>query len=212
MNNTFIYELIDPKNGVTRYIGKTNNIDLRFDGHIRNRFKYTSHKNNWIKQLLSEDLKPIINVIDEVPINEWPFWERYWIAQYKAWGFNLTNSTDGGEGLLNPTKEIREKISKGNMGKPSPFKNKKHTKEGLIKKSENMIGKNLGKKYKSNNINQHTLRKQKPVFKIDLNNNILDSYTSIKEAALKNNLYASLITRVCKGKLKKHGGFIWEYK
>ena len=28
--------------------------------------------------------------------NNWQFWETYWIAQFKNWGFNLTNLTSGG--------------------------------------------------------------------------------------------------------------------
>jgi hypothetical protein len=34
----------------------------------------------------NKNKKPIIEVIDEVNINEWEFWEMYWICQFKSWG------------------------------------------------------------------------------------------------------------------------------
>jgi len=99
MNFTYIYTLSD-KNGVVRYVGKTNTPRKRLHDHIKEslNFKIPSHKKNWIKSLLEKDERPIIEVIDEVPESEWPFWEQYWIDQIKSWGFNLTNSTEGGQG------------------------------------------------------------------------------------------------------------------
>jgi hypothetical protein len=29
---------------------------------------------------------------------EWGFWEIYWINQFKTWGFELKNLTNGGDG------------------------------------------------------------------------------------------------------------------
>ena len=82
-----------------RYVGKSNNPQKRYFKHcVISKIK--THKNHWINKLLSENKKPILDVIDEVPIDNWIFWERYWIAQFRAWGFNLTNLTDGGDGCL----------------------------------------------------------------------------------------------------------------
>jgi hypothetical protein len=39
---------------------------------------------------------PIMDVIDIIPREEEDFWEIYWIAQFKAWGFSLLNHTNGG--------------------------------------------------------------------------------------------------------------------
>ena len=94
---TNIYTLTDPITNEIRYVGKANNVSKRYYKHCRLTDKNT-HKNYWINKLLKKNLKPIVDIIDVVPINEWVFWETYWISQIRAWGFDLTNSTDGGDG------------------------------------------------------------------------------------------------------------------
>lgn len=104
METCFIYSLSYPKSNI-RYIGKTNNINKRLNSHLcKSNLKNKTHKNTWIKSLLKNGLKPIIEVIDVVPIEDWVFWERYWISQMKTWGFNLTNATDGGDQVKNVIK------------------------------------------------------------------------------------------------------------
>lgn len=98
MNTTFIYALEDPRNNSIRYIGKADKPNARFEkGHLR-QINHNSHKSNWIKQLIAQDLKPVQFIIDEVNILEWIFWERHYISLYRSFGFNLLNETDGGEG------------------------------------------------------------------------------------------------------------------
>ena len=117
---TYIYTLTDPRNNQVRYVGKSNNPTKRLYCHIGRTEK--NHKYCWLKSLANEGHQPLLDIIDEVPIDEWVFWERYWIAQFRAWGFNLTNLTDGGEGFasgnLNPAhlshvKELKSKTHKG---------------------------------------------------------------------------------------------------
>lgn len=99
MKTTFIYSLSDPDTREIRYIGKANNIQYRLWAHIheaKNDLR-NMHKCNWIKTLLKEDKKPIIEIIEEVSLDGWKDAEIYWIAQFKAWGFNLINKTAGGE-------------------------------------------------------------------------------------------------------------------
>ena len=93
METTNIYILIDPENQQVRYVGKANNISERYKAHLNRARKHQIHKLNWINSLRKKGLKPIIEVIDIVPINDWVFWETYWIAQFKAWGFKLVNYT-----------------------------------------------------------------------------------------------------------------------
>ena len=60
MKTTFIYELIDPMTGETKYIGKSNNIKVRLSGHISLSSRGdTGHKSNWIKELLRQNVRPI---------------------------------------------------------------------------------------------------------------------------------------------------------
>lgn len=51
----------------------------------------------------------------------------------------------------------------------------------------------------------------KKVKQFDLKNNLIKTYNSIKEASTINSIDNSSITKVCKGKKKTSGGFIWQY-
>lgn len=52
----------------------------------------------------------------------------------------------------------------------------------------------------------------KSVQKFSKNNELLQTYSSIKEASILNNLQQSNISMCCNGKLKTSGGFIWRFK
>lgn len=101
MSYVYIYSLSCPKTGQIRYVGKTNNLKKRLFGHLslsRKPGKKT-HVQCWIGSLLNESINPIIEMLDKVPTDEWVFWEEYWISQIKYWGFELTNKTNGGDGV-----------------------------------------------------------------------------------------------------------------
>lgn len=97
MEIVYIYSLSD-ENNVIRYVGKTNNIKDRIKRHINESKKCRTHKEKWIFNMLQNNLKPKIEIIEDVPYNEWERCEIYWISQLKCWGFNLLNGTSGGEG------------------------------------------------------------------------------------------------------------------
>lgn len=95
----FIYSLEYPEGNI-RYVGKTIvGLDCRLRNHLIGSNKAKTHKNNWVKKVLREGAKPIIRHIDTVSETEWQFWEQYWISQFRVWGFSLTNTTHGGDGL-----------------------------------------------------------------------------------------------------------------
>jgi len=52
----------------------------------------------------------------------------------------------------------------------------------------------------------------KTVAKLDINENLLEIYSTIKEASIKNNITSSNISNVCKGRQKTAGGFKWKYE
>lgn len=62
-----------------------------------------------------------------------------------------------------------------------------------------------GKKIKANKIS-------KKVQQYSLDGKLLKEYTSLKNAEEETGIFKSNISRVCKGKLKSTGGFIWKYK
>lgn len=126
MGTTFIYALIDPRDNQIRYIGKTNNIKTRLKEHCTFcSLQSQTHKNNWVKLLLKENLKPEIEIVDEVNESEWQFWEKHYISLYKSWGFKLTNSNDGGHGGLNPCLEVKLQMSLKRKGVPKSEQHKK---------------------------------------------------------------------------------------
>src|SRR5579859_3860336 len=92
----YIYSLNDPVDNKPRYIGFTTNIAHRYYHHLKQ--KLPTHKGRWINSLLKQKLNPILEIIEEVPLNEWRFWETFYICLYKSWGFDLTNGDYGGEG------------------------------------------------------------------------------------------------------------------
>jgi hypothetical protein len=91
---TTIYTLTDPRDSVIKYVGKSVRPEKRFIEHLKESGSYK--KINWIQKLLGLGLKPIMEELDQVPTQDEDFWEIYWIAQVKSWGFDLLNHTNGG--------------------------------------------------------------------------------------------------------------------
>lgn len=100
MKTTFIYALNDPVTGLTRYIGKADEPERRLSVHLTS--KERNHRTNWIKSLLGQRLQPVLEILDEVPVDEWPMWEVVWIENFRSLGYPLVNATIGGEGNLGP--------------------------------------------------------------------------------------------------------------
>lgn len=141
----YIYTLSDPRSpDIVKYVGKTNNPYFRAYTHSTpSNIKSKTPKNDWIKSLIKSGVRPKLNIIDEVPVEEWGFWETFWIQQFKAWGFNLKNINPGGEGNNGPrSEEFKRKLSLSTKGvKKGPF-TEDHKKNISLSK--------LGKKIVSN--------------------------------------------------------------
>lgn len=115
----YIYGLIDPLSGNVRYIGKALDPKDRYRQHIKIKENPKTHKEKWIFSLYKLGLTPELVIIEttiETKANEA---EQFWIAEYRAEGFQLTNGTDGGEGFFGykPSKETIEKITAIHRGK-----------------------------------------------------------------------------------------------
>lgn len=120
----YIYTLSDGSN--IRYIGKTNNTKDRKRRHLSKYYlKKNTYKNNWIKSVIKEANNIQIEILDEVPLDEWTYWEQYWIEQFIQWGFNLTNGTIGGEGII-LTPEIIKKRNESNRKSKKSLNHKKN--------------------------------------------------------------------------------------
>lgn len=114
MGTTFIYALCEPGTRTVRYIGKANNPKRRLNDHLRTSIKENNHLGRWLQSL---DKKPTLVVLSEVLGDQWKIEEKRYINSGKILGLRLTNSTDGGDGVHNPSAETRAKKS----GKNHPF-------------------------------------------------------------------------------------------
>ena len=97
-STTFIYALLDSRTGRVRYVGKSDDPDRRMREHCRGD-RVNSHKDRWLAQLKREGLWPVLQVLEEVPYDEWQERECSWIAFYRDAGEPLTNMTLGGDGF-----------------------------------------------------------------------------------------------------------------
>lgn len=116
MKPVFIYTLNDPITGIVRYAGQTVDPDVRLTRHIRNARKDKYHCARWVQSLLLKNLHPVMEILDVVPDTEADFWEREYIQNFRERGFDLTNCTDGGEGVT-MTAEVRAKIGAKSKGR-----------------------------------------------------------------------------------------------
>lgn len=181
MREVIIYTLAD-EIGV-RYIGKTMSLKNRMYRHIYDaKTKRRLNKRDaWIKGLLDDDKRPIMEVVDVVCEDDWAFWETYWISQFKAWGFNLKNMTNGGEGTY---------------GRPVTDTTK-------LKMSASKKGK------MPKNITQLKKCRVKPIIQYDLTGKKLKVWDSMSSA--KRSLSINNINLSANGKRCTAGGYIWRY-
>ena len=147
MQTTFIYGLECPLTKQIKYIGKANDVKRRLRQHLHQSKSSNSGKNLWIKDLLSHNLRPSIVTLDEVPMDEWGYWERWWLELCVSWGFDMVNLLQGGNGCSTHAKETIEKIRKSVSGENNSmgFQGKTHTDESKKKISESNKGVSRGK-------------------------------------------------------------------
>ena len=117
----YIYSLSDPITNEIRYIGQTNDIKRRYNGHLsssinKNNKQYNTHKCSWIRKLLTNNLTPIISIVETVnTLEESNIRENFYIEKLTNEGAKLTNSycSDVTEFSI----ETRDKMSLAKKGK-----------------------------------------------------------------------------------------------
>lgn len=118
-----IYALIDPRNDKIRYIGKSQrSAHRRLRRHLAPCYLTgDTHKERWLRVLLALNLEPRIEVLQTCETAEQlAAAERQHIARLRADGADLTNATDGGDGVggWSHSDESKERIRRALTGKP----------------------------------------------------------------------------------------------
>lgn len=231
METTYIYTLSDPRNNLVRYVGKTSNPKMRLQNHMNRKHNERTHKRNWIESLKKNKLKPLFEIIDEVPINEWKFWEKFWIQMMIVWGFDLVNHTCGGDGL---TYGNQTSFKKGSVPWNYGMGNKtaceicgKIFYSWISAKRKFCSKKCQGKYYESNpnsgtfkigsnpwnkGLNMGISKRSKIVLQYDKQGNFIAEYNNCRIASEKYNCDSETIRNCCNGKSKSGKGYVWKYK
>lgn len=109
-----VYALVDPRTNEIRYVGVAGNTRTRLQSHLREAKKNKqTYKARWLRQILSQGMLPLLQVLEAGSGGGWAESEKRWIAELRAAGTRLSNLTDGGEGVpgLRWTPEQRESLA-----------------------------------------------------------------------------------------------------
>ncbi len=192
MTNYILYTLKDPFTNQIKYVGLTSRtLKIRLSDHCSDMSKNT-YKSNWIRSLKRKNTKPIIEELDiAYSLEEACFLERYWISQFKTWGFRLTNATLGGEGGLG------YKHSEVTIKKMKNFWANKPKKPKPIRLTKKQMYAKL------------SLSLSKPVLQYDLNGNFVKKWNSQKEAAAFYNTKSNTIGHALKNPEVCAVNYLW---
>lgn len=108
-----IYMLIDPFTKEVRYVGQTiKTLKYRLNEHVQDSKRYNYHSANWVKSLLKRGKIPIIELIEECPLENLDEREIYYISELSK-TCNLTNIQKGGKdgSFIKHSEEAKKKIS-----------------------------------------------------------------------------------------------------
>lgn len=200
-----------------RYIGISHNPIQRCKTHssarLREGYRTMPHY-AWMNETIENNINILFEVI-EGPLNESEGFSREIeiIQNFKDKGYNVLNISNGGKGASgrepwNKGKSwslyMKNKLSLAHKGQVSHFKGRKHTPETIARITlDNKLRKER---------NWQNPRK-KPVYKYNLNRDLLVEYPCAKDASLAEGKSSTVISEYCRGKKlgDYHRGFIWTY-
>lgn len=205
MIQLIIYKATNLVNGKV-YIGQTvRTLDERIAEHIRKR-------NSLLGQAIRKYGEECFSfeVIDTASnIEGLNKKEIYWIAFFDCEVPNGYNQCAGGENTIgyhhkdSSKEKMRVAKEEAYCGTGNPFYGKKHSAEAKAKMSKARKGRVLTNEWKTK-IGQGLHKK---VINLDTG----EVFESVKAAAERYGLKDTHITRVCKGKRKRTGGFRWSH-
>lgn len=217
MKKVFIYAFLD-ETGTPVYVGKANDFNERYAGHMRDINRYDTHFYRWLKKQIAFQKPFFTDILEECDSENWQERETFWIRKFRFMGFPLTNMTDGGDGNNNQvfSKEALQKRSDKLKGRPRP-------QEVRDKISKSHIGKKLSEETKEK-LRQHNLGTKRKfldyadrcfsVLQKSLDGTLIKEWESISKAAKELGYHKSTIATKCKKESGKniYKGCMWEIK
>jgi group I intron endonuclease len=218
----YIYKIINKVNGMI-YVGQTIQfLEERWKQHRKissNCFYLKSaFKKYGIEQF---EFKMICICFDE----ELDKFEIQYMKSFNSMvpnGYNLRNGGNSGRQHEETKKKISETLKgRTDIIRTTPQLGKPHTEEikqqisnalkgrtDIIRtKSYNWIGKHHTEESKNKMRESHKIK----INQYDLDNNIIQSFNSISEAAIETGIDRTVIGKCCKNIRKTAGGFKWQY-
>lgn len=90
-----IYALCDPRTDRVMYVGKAKCSHRRLKSHLREKRRNHTPLYQWISELRSLRLCPVVRILERLPDQHWKEAERQWIKFYRE-KHDLLNLADGG--------------------------------------------------------------------------------------------------------------------
>jgi group I intron endonuclease len=221
---TGIYKITNPKGQV--YVGQSINIERRFKEYRRLAKRSAGRKLlNSLKGFGVEN--HTFEIIEECIVALLHSRETYWKIFFDTVekGLNCDYFDQGGGPRC---QEIRDRISKSNLGKPKSEahkanmrgpKSEEHKKNISIAKQQiteetkkKISESKTGKKHTTEHIRNIVESKQKPILQYDLQGNFIKEWSGTKIAALHLGCDPTTITANLRGITKKGFGYIWKRK
>ena len=236
MEKKFIYALIDPRDNKKKYVGMSKNPQKRLAEHVYDSKREKTKKGNWLKNLISLNLIPILDILMETNSTEVEKWETYFIKKFKDEGHKLLNYDENGVGTKNGLTKTSIRILKNKNtikivqydllgNKLNEFNSLREAERitninhGNISRCCNGIFKHTGGFiFKKLNFNDTITPIYKPnaakkiVVEVDSDGNELETFSSISDASKKTKIDASNISRVCNNILKKTNNRFFKFK
>ena len=223
MKTGFIYSLICPLTNEPKYVGlTTQTLKKRLYKHLYEIDLHTNKKNSWFLKLrklnLLGDIKIVL--IEESNIDIINDREVYWISEYKAKGYKLTNMTiGGGIGSLGckHTKEALKKISEAGKKKIGSQASEK----AKVNISKSLIGNTRRLGYRTSDETKIRISESKkgtltwnatPIIQLTKDDKVVKEWVSAHSAAKELGLSQGNIWGVIHGNRKTCGGYKWELK
>lgn len=209
-DDVVIYKITNKTNGKV-YVGQTTrDLETRIAEHSRK-------QRTVIEKAINKygiDNFTVEQIDDGSNVEELNQKEIEWISKLNCtipYGYNQCNGGDNTEGF-NHRESSKKKMSKAHIslnkvGERNPFFGANHTDEQREKWSKD---RKADPRYQENMRKAHLASLKSIKVKV-INLDTEEVFESVKEASERYNLKPTHISRVCRGKRNKTGGFRWKY-